>query len=542
VLAFARLSRASRLRLVLLALVVLILYGSGLSHTPPHLHRDEVVIALQAHSIATTAHDRGGRFLPLYFRMDDLTEHNWFQPQIIYVTALFLQFLPVTETSFRVPTVLVGLLDVVLMYFVARRLFKSDGWALVAAGLLAMTPAHFLHSRLAFDFIYPLPFVLTWLWCLLIFLDRQRPAILFTATSALGLGFFSYIASVVMMPVYLLLTALILVATRNLSMRTALVALGGFVWPLLALIPWLATQPTFVFDVMNKYGVGARSVEMIGPGVHSISDVVANLRQRVNFGELANRVTLYWSFLDPAFLFLSGGYTRMTNSTRLVGVFLAPFIVLIPLGLIQMVTVHRNAISVAIVLGFLLAPIAAVLSVLEPYASDRELAVMVFGVLIATYGIQRVVGSWRRPVAIAILAALPLHFLFFQFHYFGDYHGRSASWYEWNHRDALETIIAHESDATSRPVYLSAGIERNIAAFWRLALIKKQRLDLLDHTTYFNAKTIDSSTIPNGALLFVTIDDKPLLEQIPTGGFREVFRAPEPADDPVFFVLEKPSR
>ena len=526
----------------MLLLAVLTVYGSGLTHTPPHLHRDEAVIALQAHAIATTGHDRGGRFLPLYFRMDDLTEHNWFQPQIIYVTALFLQVLPITEASFRVPTVLVGLLDIVLIYFVARRLFKSDGWAFVAAAFLAMTPAHFLHSRLAFDFIYPLPFVLTWLWCLLIFLERQRAAVLFAATSALGLGFFSYIASVVMMPVYLSLTAFILLATRNLSMRTAVVACGGFAWPLLALVPWVATQPTFVFDVMNKYGVGARSVDMIGPGVHSVSDVVMNLRQRVNFAELASRVTLYWSFLDPAFLFLSGGYTRMTNSTRLVGVFLAPFIVLIPLGLIQMVTAHRTAISAVIVLGFFLAPVAAVLSVLEPYASDRELAVMVFGVLIATYGMQRVVLSWRRPAAIAILVALPLHFLFFQFHYFGDYHGRSASWYEWNHRDALETIIAHENGATARPVYLSSGVEKNIAAFWRLALIKKQRLDLLDHTTYFNAKAIDLSTIPNGALVFVTIDDKPLLEEVPGGGFREVFRAPEPADDPVFFVLEKPSR
>jgi len=79
-------------------------------------------------------------------------------------------------------------------------------------------------------------------------------------------------------------------------------------------------------------------------------------------------------------------------------------------------------------------------------------------------------------------------------------------------------------------------------AFWRLALIKKQRLDLLEHTTYFNAKTIDPATIPNGALLFVTIDDKLLLDQVATGGLREVFRAPEPADDPVFFVLEKPGR
>ncbi len=344
-----------------------------------------------------------------------------------------------------------------------------------------------------------------------------------------------------MMPVYMALTALVLTATGNASWRTTVVALAGFIWPLLALIPWLATQPTFVFDVMNKYGVGARSLEMIGPGVRSFDDVVANLRQRLNFAELANRVTLYWAFLDPAFLFLSGGYTRMTNSTRLVGVFLAPFIVLIPLGLIQMVTVHRTAINLAIVLGFFLAPLAAVLSVLEPYASDRELAVLVFGVLIAVYGIERLVamsGKWERRIATGLLVALPLHFLFFQYHYFGDYHGRSASWYEWNHRDALETIVARQTTPV-RPVYLSSAIEKNIAAFWRLALIKKQRLDLLEHTMYFNSQTVDVSTIPKGALIFVTVDDKPLLERIPSGEFLEVFRAPEPADDPVFFVLER---
>lgn len=540
-LAFRSLRRPSRIRLTLLLLAVLLLYGSGLSHTPPHLHRDEAVIALQAHSIATTAHDRGGRFLPLYFRMDDLTEHNWFQPQIIYLTALFLQVLPITESSFRVPTVAVGVLNVLLMFFVARRLFRSEGWAFVAAGLLAMTPAHFLHSRLAFDFIYPLPFVLTWLLCLLIFLEHRRPAMLFAATSALGVGFFSYIASVVMMPVYLVLTAIVLIATGSLSLRTSVVAVSGFAWPLVGLIPWLATQPTFVFDVMNKYGVGARSVEMIGPGVHSFGDVIQNLRQRVNVGEMASRVTLYWSFLDPAFLFLSGGYTRMTNSTRLVGVFLAPFIVLIPLGLIQMVTTHRTIVSLVIVLGFFLAPMAAVLSVLEPYASDRELAVMVFGVLIATYGIERLVamrGQWARPIAVAVLALLPLHFLFFQYHYFGDYHGRSASWYEWNHRDTLETIIAHQTQP-ARPVYLSSGVEKNIAAFWRLSLIKKDRLDLLERTIYFDSKTLEPSSIPQGSLIFATVDDKPLLERIPSGEFSEVFRAPEPADDPVFFVLQK---
>ena len=195
--------RKSLLRLVLFALAVQIVYAVGLGHTPAHLHRDEVDIALQAQSIATSGRDLDGRLLPLYFRMHNLGPNVWFHPLIVYVTAVFLWFLPFTEAALRFPTTVIATLDVVLMYFVARRLFGTERWAFVAAALLAMTPAHVLHGRLLFDFIYPLPFVLAWLLFLLKYLDHGRPWLLFASTTALGVGVFSYIASVIMMPVYL---------------------------------------------------------------------------------------------------------------------------------------------------------------------------------------------------------------------------------------------------------------------------------------------------------------------------------------------------
>ena len=121
------------LRLAVLAALVLAVYGSGLSHTPPHLHHDEAIISLQAHSIATTGHDIEGRRMPLYFFMPHLGDRAWYQPTIIYVTALFLKFLPSAEASFRFPTAVLATLDVLLMFFVARRLFGSGRWGFVAA-------------------------------------------------------------------------------------------------------------------------------------------------------------------------------------------------------------------------------------------------------------------------------------------------------------------------------------------------------------------------------------------------------------------------
>ncbi len=533
--------RKSLLRLVLFALAVQVLYASGLGHTPPHLHRDEVEIALQSQSMASSGRDLDGRLFPLYFRMRHLGENVWFHPIIVYVTAFFMWFLPVTEPAFRFPTTVVATLNVVLMYFVARRLFGTERWAFFAAALLAMTPAHFLHGRLAFDFIYPLPFVLTWVLCLLTYLDTGRPWMLFAATSALGVGVFSYVASVVMMPVYLALTGVVLVSRRRISPRTCAIAAAGFLWPLVLWIPWVATQPTFVVDILNRYGVsGGPTPSAPAPVASSVLEVARSAIRGFRFSKIAERVTLYWAFFDPSFLFLIGGFTRMTNSTRLVGVFLMPFIVLVPLGLVQMVTMRRSVISLVIFLGFALAPLAAVLTVLEAYASDRELAVLVFGVLIATYGAQRLLamrGRFARAFAIGVVALLPLHFLFFQWHYFGDYHLRSAVFYEWNHRDALEAIIAREDVNAPRPVFLTTGTETPREGYWRLALVKHQRQDLLPHTKYFDAATLDLATLPANSLVLATVDELRLLTG--PGKLRVIYSAPEPADDPFFHVLER---
>lgn len=512
-----------RLRLALFVAAILLLYGSGLDHTPPHLHHDEALIALQSHSIATTGRDLQGRLLPLYFHMPQVEERAWYQPVIVYVTALFLQVLPTTEASFRFPSAVVAAIDVLLMFLVARRLFGSDRWGWVAALLLATTPAHYVLGRVAFDFIFPLPFVLGWLLALLIYLDRREPWRLFVATTILGLGFYSYIASVAMMPLYLALTFYALFAHRLLTVRTAAIAIAGFAWPLMLLIPWLLTHPSFVNDALVRYSVDTDS--------------------RFRFSAIAKRVSLYWSFFDPGFLFLMGGYTHLTATTRLVGVFLMPLIVLIPLGLVQMLTVARGTTSVIVFIGFATAPLAAVLTVQEAYAISRQMSIVVFGVLIATYGIQRA-WSWTSGAArlgvIGLLALLPLHFAFFMQHYFVAYHGYAAAPFEWNHSGALEAIVERTPADRPQPIFLTRTREHFMDVYWRLTLAKVERGELLGQTTYFNSmKPEEFPAIPAGALVLASVDDKALLAGVGTGQYTEVLRVNEPADDPVFFILRR---
>ena len=74
-----------RVQLAALVAGVLLLYGAGLTYSPPYLHEAEVLFGLHAHAIATTGHDVYGRFLPLYFQMKPIGDNVWFHPAIVYV-------------------------------------------------------------------------------------------------------------------------------------------------------------------------------------------------------------------------------------------------------------------------------------------------------------------------------------------------------------------------------------------------------------------------------------------------------------------------
>jgi hypothetical protein len=256
---------------------------------------------------------------------------------------------------------------------------------------------------------------------------------------------------------------------------------------------------------------------------------------------LTERLSLYWRFFDPSYLFVSGGFTRLTSTTRHVAVFPLAFLVLVPLGLIQMVTARRTPTSMVVFLGFALAPVAACLTVLEPYASDRELVLLPFGVLIAAYGAERLLEARtpsRHAVAVGLLALLPLHFLFFEFDYFGDYHRRVAFWFDWNHRDGLEAIIAREA-GDNRPIVLSSGDDPLLPAYWRFAVLKHHREDLQGRTRYVDGRTVDISAVPSHSLILMNRNDTSLAALIESGQLRELSTIPEPGDPPFYVLAER---
>src|SRR5471030_1787069 len=104
-------------------MAVFALYAWRVGEAPVYLSPDEAIISVDAHALASTGRDVVGERLPLYFRiqMPGETRWGWFMPAIFYVTALFLRVLPLSERAVRLPTVCVAVANVVLLYWVGRK-------------------------------------------------------------------------------------------------------------------------------------------------------------------------------------------------------------------------------------------------------------------------------------------------------------------------------------------------------------------------------------------------------------------------------------
>src|SRR5215204_5094166 len=104
-------------RLAVVALIVGLaaasVYATRLSYAPIYLTHDEVNFSLQAISIAQTGRDLNGRWFPVYFSEPEFTAGR--DPMMIYVTALALTVVPLSDAVVRLPTALVGVLIVVLL-------------------------------------------------------------------------------------------------------------------------------------------------------------------------------------------------------------------------------------------------------------------------------------------------------------------------------------------------------------------------------------------------------------------------------------------
>jgi len=185
-------SPASRLLLLLPAMLVVVVYFYHVPQNPGGFFVDEASIAYNAHTIAQTGTDEYGDTFPLYFRA--FGEYK--SPVYIYILSAVFWFTGPSVLVARMLSAVAGLAAAVLFGILAAQLARRRSVGLMVFLIAALTPWLFEVSRLVFE-VALLPVILA-LFLLLLQRAAKREQWSWQIAAGLGglLGLMAYTYSV----------------------------------------------------------------------------------------------------------------------------------------------------------------------------------------------------------------------------------------------------------------------------------------------------------------------------------------------------------
>ncbi len=519
-------AKTSQKRIIVLSILLILFFSSlvylfRLDKTPVHLIQDELAFSLNAYSISETLHDANGRFLPFYFwHLDSF----WATPIIVYLTSIFLKFLPLSEATIRVPSVFVGLISIFLIMLLTQKIFKDKKFIILSGILVATTPILFIQSRLLLDNLYIVPFVLLWLLFLKIFLEKRNDLALFVSGLSLGIGIHSYHAAKIMMPIYFITTMILLSPKTKRDFKSLVVLLLGFLIPIVAFIPWLANHPDTLLNQVSYVGSIDKTVD-VGRGIWGV----------FSFSRLGGFISSYLSYFHPRTLFTVGDSSPI-HSTGQVGAFLFPVLFLLVFGILEVLFNKKDKFSRLILFGFLTFPIGPAI-VSQPQRISRGLVIIPFVILLSVYGISFLLKSREKsfkPFLVAILILCSFQFAFFLNDYFGEYRERSYGEFNNNIGGGLESVLRSTEIRNIDTIYLDRYIPfiSYYSQFYQIKLDK----DIKDKQVFFDYKTVDFSKFAPGSIVLIEHDHAPPGRQDHIGPFEKIEIIREPNGYETFYI------
>ncbi len=110
---------------------------------PVGINSDEAALGYNAYSIIQTGKDEYGEFLPMAFK-----SFGDYKPGLyVYFTIPFVALLGLNEWAVRLPSALLGIATVYLIFLLSQKLFNSRAVSLLASLMLAISPWHLHFSR-----------------------------------------------------------------------------------------------------------------------------------------------------------------------------------------------------------------------------------------------------------------------------------------------------------------------------------------------------------------------------------------------------------
>lgn len=232
--------------LIIGSLVRLICIGQ----IPNALNVDEASSGYDAFSILKYGIDRGGNSYPVYL-------YAWGSGQSALYSYLMIPVLAITglsEFSMRLPMAIVGVISLVVFYYLVKNIFDDKKLAVVALGFFAICPWHIMKSRWGMECnLFP-DLVLLAVCLLVLGLKKKKTWLQVLAFVCFAVSSYSYGTSYMFLPIFILTVLGYLIYKKELTIRKSLIYLVVMFVLCIPIILYVVVN-TFKLETINIFGV-----------------------------------------------------------------------------------------------------------------------------------------------------------------------------------------------------------------------------------------------------------------------------------------------
>jgi 4-amino-4-deoxy-L-arabinose transferase-like glycosyltransferase len=439
-----------KLILILIIILAAVLRLWQIGQVPISLDWDEASLGYNAYSIMQTGKDEYGKVLPVV-----LESFGDYKPALYaYLIIPFLSIFGLTEIAVRLPSACLGIIAVLLTYFLTKELLKRTDLALIASFLLAISPWAIHFSRVAFESNIAMAFNLA---AILFFLKGlKKPLLLSISAIFFSLSIYTYQSEKLFVPLMLLiLIGVFFRQLKRLPKKNIIIS---------ALVLIILVLPITIFTLTNQNGLARAK------GVSFLSDTNSLLQKNVKIVQLDrergdyigllfdNRRVVYvktaiqgyLSHFDLNWLFITGDSTNRHHAPQMGLMYLVelPFLLIGFYFLLfnSFIPIDKKT-KIFLLLWILAAPIPAALTTGVPHAV-RTLNVLpslqiitALGLIIVAIRISKLRISKLKTLTFALLFSFFIfNFSFFINQYFVQQNYYYASEWNYGYRELIEFI------------------------------------------------------------------------------------------------------
>jgi len=213
---------------VLVTILAFVLRFYGVTQNPPSLNWDEASISYNAYSILNTGRDEWGKLLPVHFK----SYGEYKLPAQVYASIPGIAIFGLNEFGVRITPVIYGTLTVLLLFLLAKELFKNRWIGLLSAFFLAISPWHIQLTKASFESSFSVFWVTLGAWLFTKGFTNKKYWLLSVVPFVISI--YTYNAARVFTPLFLI--ALFLFYRKEIFKSTKTVFLGLLIFAL-SMIP-----------------------------------------------------------------------------------------------------------------------------------------------------------------------------------------------------------------------------------------------------------------------------------------------------------------